>query len=97
MKSEIFDFEAFNSDPNNSVIYHEPKGSFYRGQVNQAGSPHGKGIMIYLRGQIYEGEWFNGKRSGLGNYIMGESSYYGEFKNNAPNGNGVEIKKDGIY
>jgi hypothetical protein len=98
VKSDIiFDFKTFNSNPNNSVIYHEPKGSFYRGEVNNSGSPHGIGIMIYLRGQIYEGEWLNGKREGLGHYIMGKSSYFGQFKNNAPNGTGVENKKEGIY
>ena len=45
---------------------------------------------------MYDGDWVDGKREGNGKYIYEDDRYYiGQFKNNAPNGKGIEYDKNG--
>ena len=46
--------------------------------------------MVWMDGSVYEGEWENGLRSGMGEmrYFGPENKkYLGEWKNNQQNGN----------
>jgi hypothetical protein len=41
-------------------------GAVYTGEVNEAGKAHGKGIMTYTTGTVYDGNWINGIADGYG-------------------------------
>ena len=56
-------------------------GDDYSGEKNAQGQPHGKGIMHYKNGDIYNGEWQNGKRHGIGTMTSGSRTYNGQWKN----------------
>ena len=63
------------------------------------GTFNGQGIYIYgigkLKGEKYEGEWKNGKRTGQGTYTWSNGDkYVGEYKGEKP-WNGTEYNKDG--
>ena len=55
-------------------------------------SREGYGIMEYKNGNIYDGNWLNNQKSGLGKMIFSSNmpsimwTYYGEWKNNLFNG-----------
>jgi hypothetical protein len=58
------------------------------------GVPHGKGKMVYANGDVYEGEWFDGKKNGQGiSYylLLGElfKSYEGTWKEDKKEGFGI--------
>ena len=57
---------------------------------------NGKGIMYYIDGSKYEGEWKDDKKNGKGilTNINGEK-YDGEWENGRKNGKGTMIYKDG--
>lgn len=66
------------------------------------GVPHGKGKMIYDNGDVYEGEWFDGKENGYGiryAYFEDEGElhkeYEGEWKDNKREGLGISYYEDG--
>ena len=40
----------------------------YYGKRNFKRQKHGKGVCSYNNGDVYEGEWKNGERHGLGKY-----------------------------
>jgi len=69
-------------------------GATYYGEVKK-GKPHGKGIMTYNKSKSYQGNWYEGKRSGYGTYksvtskdqAITTTRYTGNWKND---------KKDGI-
>jgi len=69
-------------------------GAFYYGEVKK-GKPHGKGTMTYNKSKSYQGNWYEGKRSGYGTYksvtskdqVITTTRYTGNWKND---------KKDGI-
>ena len=78
---------------------------YYKGDVNSAGRPDGKGLAIYEDNSYYYGEWSDGARSGDGRWFrfyIGEvskrnalgkytsHSYAGEWADNLPNGQGAE-------
>jgi hypothetical protein len=50
----------------------------------------GRGTYSFTNGDVYEGNFVNGKRHGIGayNYANG-NRFEGEFKNDKPNGRGV--------
>lgn len=53
----------------------------YFGELSPEGKKHGKGVIFYFSGKIYEGNFFNDLKNGLGNeYFPDGSSYKGEFK-----------------
>lgn len=62
----------------------------YVGQQKKA-VRHGYGVYTYTNPFFqYEGEWIDGKKHGLGKFLMNDGSYYnGEFKNGEIEGNGV--------
>jgi hypothetical protein len=47
---------------------------------------HGKGVYRYKNGEVYDGDWVAGKRSGFGKLIApdGKVKYQGEWSNNYP-------------
>jgi len=79
----------------------------YEGDVDETGKKHGKGIMKYVNGSIYDGEWQNDKENGTGkfsfpdgdsdddidSYPAGDITYEGEFQNGKFNGHGVYESK----
>ncbi|OWZ18881.1 Radial spoke protein 1 [Phytophthora megakarya] len=68
-----------------SVIY--SVGSW---RLGDDGSIHRRGRLKYSTGDIYDGEWVNGKRHGQGVLTFGSGgSYSGEFVNNMYEGFGV--------
>ena len=44
-------------------------GNYYQGEVEEHGTPNGKGSMFFLDGSFYEGGWRNGKMHGVGRII----------------------------
>ena len=55
---------------------------------------NGKGKYVYANGDIYEGDFVNGKREGQGTYTNKYGNYYtGEWKNDKQNGYGKEYVK----
>lgn len=62
----------------------------YTGERNDKNEMHGKGKMIYTNGDIYEGEWKNGKRNGEGTMTyQNKTSYVGRWANDQINGYGT--------
>ena len=63
------------------------------------GLPNGKGIYLWKNGNIYEGNYEEGKKKGLGKFIFnsGNSFFEGIWSNGKPNGKGclyLEKEKD---
>mgnify|MGYP002861375211 CR=1 FL=1 len=57
---------------------------------------HGKGVMNYHNGGVYEGEFRNGLRFGAGSYVSAEGDkYIGSFRNDIPEGYGSVTYADG--
>jgi len=57
-------------------------------------SINGYGVYRYKNGDVYEGDFIEGKRHGLGEYVYSDQSYYrGEWENNCKSGRGVYCKK----
>ena len=43
------------------------KDAIYRGEIDPDNNKrHGKGVIVYKNGRVYEGEWLNDKRQGRG-------------------------------
>lgn len=74
-------------------------GSYYLGEVNEAGNPHGYGTWYYAQGDRYEGNFANGKRHGVGRYHFSNGNRYeGQFDNGAISGFGTYYYTNGdIY
>lgn len=70
---------------NNSVY----NGEFY---VDESGIKqlHGYGTLTYNNGDVYKGEWKDGKENGHGSFVCDKYTYDGEWKNGNENGYGVE-------
>ena len=77
-----------NSDDNDSVEYVQgPPG--YSGQLNEENQPHGFGKQRCRNGDVYEGNWQNGKPHGKGYYQYSSGAYYrGEFNQGIRHGKG---------
>ena len=68
----------------------------YTGYVNEAGEPHGRGILHVDNGDVYDGEWKNGKRHGVGIYTWHSGDLYtGPWHKNKRHGHGVFVWSDG--
>lgn len=69
----------------------------YTGMVNEEGEPHGRGKLKLDNGDVFEGEFKNGKRSGTGCYTWGSTGdlFTGQWKNNRRHGKGVFVWHDG--
>ena len=67
----------------------------YQGDVKN-GEPNGMGVIIFLNGDKYIGEWNNGGMTGKGTYLFPkmERKFVGEFKNGLM-WNGSIYYKDG--
>lgn len=72
-------------------------GNIYKGSIVD-GMPHGNGIMNYIDGTVYSGEWKNGRICGEGKLISTNGTYEGEFENDTFHGIGTFTFPDGnIY
>ena len=66
-----------------------PDENRYEGGRNTNGASHGFGKMIYADGNIYEGNWLNGKRSEKGRLTLTTGTIYeGEWADDKRNGHG---------
>lgn len=86
------------ASPNYTVVK-ENDNQVYRGQtaVNKT-TPHGIGAMSYntSTGQVYVGDWFNGKRHGIGYYNFADGNkYIGYWSNDTRHGQGTQFHADG--
>ncbi|KAM0456154.1 hypothetical protein ACHAPV_007401 [Trichoderma viride] len=57
--------------------------------------PHGKGIMRYSDGSVYEGQWEHGNYSGTGKYTSKNEEYVGSWVYGIKSGHGKLITQDG--
>lgn len=61
-------------------------------------SINGYGVYRYKNGDVYEGDFVEGKRHGLGEYVYKDKSYYrGEWENDCKSGRGVYCKNGKEY
>ena len=63
--------------------------------------PHGQGTYQYKNGDLYVGEWAEGKRNGKGSYAHSVGDwetdlYVGDFKNDQKDGYGIYTYTDGV-
>lgn len=73
-----------------------PDGSCYIGECNDKGVPHGRGQFVSSRGDIFEGEFSNGRIEGRGTLTDDQGSrYVGTFKDSLRHGKGVEKMASG--
>jgi len=84
------------NQPHGHGIEYRADGSQSSGQWCD-GELHGRGKEIDCSGGIYEGDFQNSRRVGLGQYVSTASGhvYQGEFKNGALSGFGIQWDKDG--
>ncbi|GHT90584.1 hypothetical protein FACS1894122_01230 [Alphaproteobacteria bacterium] len=70
----------------------------YDGYINASKIPHGKGMMTYVGIALYEGDFVNGKREGIGRikYINGDF-YEGEFVSGKMHGKGMMAYGNGDF
>jgi len=73
---------------NEKVI--KTKDGTYEGSVNNLGQRHGRGIMTYNWGDVYDGEFHNNAKQGRGIFLFKTKSFYfGEWRNGAYHGPGI--------
>lgn len=60
---DILDFETLKSSPTFAIKTY--KDSLYRGEIHDS-KRHGKGVITYNNTRVFEGEWANDKRNGIG-------------------------------
>jgi hypothetical protein len=73
-------------------------GAVYRGELSPSGrNPHGKGVMKYPNGDVYEGDWVIGEMDGYGvmNYANG-SKFEGNWCQHQKDGLGYETNTMGV-
>jgi hypothetical protein len=58
---------------------------------------HGKGERKSAEGEIYRGNWIQGKLTGEGEHIIGNLHYKGHFKDNLEHGKGILETEEYIY
>ena len=64
MISNEFNYDEIASKENFGIKNY--KDSIYRGELSSNRKRHGKGVITYFNGRIYEGEWQGDKRHGHG-------------------------------
>jgi hypothetical protein len=68
----------------------------YTGYVSENQEPHGRGTLKVENGDVYEGEWRNGRRHGQGVYTWATGDLYtGPWNRNRRHGHGVFVWSDG--
>lgn len=67
----------------------------YKGEWNKDKRPHGKGTLTLNDGQVYTGEFKDGKYDGQGELRMLRQTYTGGFKNGVYHGCGTTRLKNG--
>lgn len=73
-----------------------PDGSCYIGACNSKGVPHGGGQFVGIGGDMFEGEFSNGRLEGRGTLTdVRGSRYVGTFKDSLRHGKGVEKMASG--
>jgi len=71
-------------------------GSTYKGDVDSEGKYHGKGLLTFIDGTSYEGDFQHGFREGHGILNLPDGSVYkGGFKGELQNGFGELFMRDG--
>ena len=95
--NSLFSLFPINSTPtkeNNkaSKINFKDK-SYYEGEINEINNlPHGVGNLFYFNGEVFFGNFTNGKKEGLGEYHYKDGTIYiGSWKNDKKNGKGIYI------
>jgi hypothetical protein len=67
-----------------------PAEDTYEGERNEAGQREGAGTMRYADGDVYEGQWANGREEGRGTYRWAHGDVYdGEYRDGFREGQGV--------
>lgn len=70
----------------------------YTGEINQKGQPQGKGKAVYDNGNVYDGEWVEGKMFGECVYTLANGDEFrGTFKNDYYEKGRYTIKASGEY
>ena len=69
----------------------------YTGDLSSSGLYHGSGVLALLNGNVYRGQFADGKFHGVGTYSFKATgtSYEGEFREGQPEGKGKEDYADG--
>eukprot|EP00592_Proboscia_alata_P023975 CAMPEP_0194446756 /NCGR_PEP_ID=MMETSP0176-20130528/128620_1 /TAXON_ID=216777 /ORGANISM="Proboscia alata, Strain PI-D3" /LENGTH=350 /DNA_ID=CAMNT_0039273515 /DNA_START=44 /DNA_END=1096 /DNA_ORIENTATION=+ len=68
----------------------------YNGEIDTSGKRHGRGIMKWDNGDVYDGEWKGNKKHGKGILRRGHGvEYDGEWKGNKKHGKGILRWNDG--
>ncbi len=63
----------------------------YQGQYNSENKMHGTGILSRNNGNMYMGQWEDGKLNGVaGHFFNLKRVYYGEWQHSKAHGNGVQ-------
>lgn len=77
-----------------NLIYAD--GTRYYGSVVDGLPTDGRGIMVFVSGNRYDGEFQNGKRNGCGTYTFVKGRrYVGQFKDDRFSGNGIWFLDNG--
>lgn len=64
-------------------------------RLTAAGKMYRRGIMRYANGDVYDGEWVEGRRCGRGKYMYSNGDMFiGEFDNNQWDGFGIHTRID---
>lgn len=85
---------------------HEPKnetdkGNIYEGQRDEQGRRHGQGKFSFADGSVYQGEWHEGLRQGIGMFqtvatqSLGATTYKGQWINDLKHGHGKYWDENG--
>lgn len=95
MISTEFDYEdlRINSSRFNIKQY---KDGIYRGEINKKKKRHGKGVIVYDTGRVYEGQWKNDLREGSGYELFTNGNVYqGQYSQGKAHGKGIYQWRNG--
>ena len=90
--TRLYHEHLFEKTPENAKAIRFGNGNNYKGQLNEAGLPHGSGRMKYESGDEYVGEWRDGKRCGYGKFEGSDYKYMGEWLDDKEHGQGISIR-----
>eukprot|EP01103_Thecamoeba_quadrilineata_P000994 TRINITY_DN1087_c0_g6_i1.p1 TRINITY_DN1087_c0_g6~~TRINITY_DN1087_c0_g6_i1.p1 ORF type:complete len:1356 (-),score=306.30 TRINITY_DN1087_c0_g6_i1:35-4102(-) len=87
-----------SSSGNSNFAILQLSNGYYRGQVNEKGELHGRGIMVFTDGSRYEGQWSDGKQNGQGELVeVDDSIYRGNFHQGLKSGAGTQEWPNGEF